>query len=169
MILETIRSFIGEWNSVVGPRLSNQLIAGYTTQDESRDSPGSVFPFVDVLQGGSVYTSFGFEPFTLNNELRYNTLQVQNNLTMFRNRHTFTLGASVQRYRSENVFFRGSQSVYVYDSLNDFYADANDFLEKCGTNSANWSSCSRTSTPAGVRLRRFQVGRTPNGITWIPA
>lgn len=158
MILENIRSFIGEWNSVVGPRLSNQLIAGYTTQDESRDSPGSVFPFVDVLQGGSVYTSFGFEPFTLNNELRYNTLQVQNNLTMFRNRHTFTLGASVQRYRSENVFFRGSQSVYVYDSLNDFYADANDFLEKCGTNSANWSSCSRTSTPAGVRLRRFQVG-----------
>jgi hypothetical protein len=158
MILENIRSFIGEWNSMFAPRVSNQLIAGYTTQDESRDSPGSVFPFVDVLEGGSVYTSFGFEPFTLNNELRYNTLQVQNNLTLFRNRHTFTLGASVQRYRSENVFFRGSQSVYVYNSLQDFYTDANDFLAKCGTNSENWSSCSRTSTPQGVTLGRFQVG-----------
>jgi hypothetical protein len=158
MILENIRSFIGEWNSVFGPRLSNQLIAGYTTQDESRDSPGTVFPFVDILEGGSVYTSFGYEPFTLNNELRYNTLQVQNNLTLFRNRHTFTLGASVQRYRSENIFFRGSQSVYVYNSLTDFYTDANDFITKCGSNPSSWNTCSRASTPTGVTLRAFQVG-----------
>ncbi|CAN5853408.1 carboxypeptidase regulatory-like domain-containing protein [soil metagenome] len=146
MILENIRSFIGELNSVLGPRTSNQLIAGYTTQDESRDSPGRVFPFVDILESGSVYTSFGFEPFTLNNELRYNTLQVQNNLTVFRNRHTFTVGASVQRYRSDNVFFRGSQSIYVYNSLADFYTDANDHL----------ANPNRTTSP--VTLNRFQVG-----------
>jgi hypothetical protein len=156
MILENIRSFIGELNSVLGPRMSNQLIAGYTTQDESRDSPGSIFPMVDVLESGSVYTTFGFEPFTLNNELRYNTLQVQNNLSIFRNRHTFTVGASLQRYRSENVFFRGSQSIYVYNSLADFYTDANDFVAQCGTNQANWSSCSRATSP--VSLNRFQVG-----------
>jgi hypothetical protein len=145
-ILENIRSFIGELNSVVGPRMANQLIAGYTTQDESRDSRGTFFPFVDILDGGTAYTSFGFEPFTPNNELRYNTLQVQNNLTLFRNQHTFTVGVSVQRYRSENVFFQGAQSVYVYNSLTDFYADANDHL----------ANPNRTTSP--VTLNKFEVG-----------
>ena len=35
---------------------------------------------------------------------------------------------SYQRYQSENVFFSGSQSVYVYRSLDDFYTDANGYL-----------------------------------------
>jgi hypothetical protein len=145
-ILENIRSFIGEWNSVISPRMSNQLIAGYTTQDESRASRGTMFPFVDILESSTVYTSFGFEPFTPNNELRYNTLQVQNNLTVFRNRHTITIGASAQRYRSENVFFQGAQSVYTYSSLQDWYTDANDFL----------ANPNRTQSP--ITLARFQLG-----------
>src|SRR5690606_16224806 len=49
------------------------------------------------------------------------------------------------RYRSENVFFPGSQSVYVYNLLDDFYTDANDYL----------ANPNRTTSP--VDLRRFQV------------
>jgi hypothetical protein len=144
-ILEDIRSVVGEWNSVLGSATSNNFIAGYTYQDESRASRGEMFPFVDILDGGTVYTSFGFEPFTPNNELRYSTFQAQNNFTHHRGAHAFTLGASVQRYESENVFFPGAQSVYSYNSLADFYADANDFLR----------NPNRTSSP--VTLRRFQV------------
>jgi hypothetical protein len=59
-ILENIRSIVGEWNSVIGSRMSNNVIAGYTYQDESRESRGTFFPFVDINQGGSVYTYFGF-------------------------------------------------------------------------------------------------------------
>jgi hypothetical protein len=51
----------------------------------------------------------------------------------------------VERYESENVFFPGSQSVYVYNSLDDFYTDANDHL----------ANPNRTTSP--VTLRRFQV------------
>ncbi len=145
LILENIRSFIGEWNSIIGSNNSNTLIAGYTKQDESRDSRGTIFPMVDVLSGGSVYTTFGFEPFTPNNELRYNTFQAQNNFTMHRGKHAITFGASVQRYESENVFFPGSQSVYVYNSLADFYTDANGYL----------ANPNRTASP--VTLRTFQV------------
>jgi hypothetical protein len=144
-IVENIRSGIGEWHSIVGSTMSNNLIVGYTTQDESRDSLGTFFPFVDVLEGGSVYTSFGFEPFTPNNELRYNTFQVQNNFTRFGENHSLTFGASAERYRSENVFFPGSQSVYTYNSLADFYADANDHL----------ANPNRTTSP--ITLQRFQV------------
>jgi hypothetical protein len=100
---------------------------------------------VDILDGGSIYTTFGYEPFTPNNELRYSSFQVQNNLTRFGQHHTQTFGLSAELYESENVFFPGSQSVYSYNSLEDFYTDARDYL----------ANPNRTSSP--VRLARFQV------------
>jgi hypothetical protein len=143
-ILENIRSGIGEWNSIIGNSMSNNLIIGYTKQDESR-GPIQLFPFVDIWEAGQAYTSFGAEPFTPNNELRYNTFQLQDNFTKFGNRHSLTFGASLERYESENVFFPGSQSAYVYNSLADFYADAQGYL----------ANRNRTSSP--ITLRRFQV------------
>jgi len=128
-ILENIKSGIGEWNSVIGSSMSNNLIVGYTKNDESRGDIGKLFPFVDILApDGTAYTAFGSEPFTPNNELRYNTFQFQDNLTRFSARHSLTFGVTAQRYESENVFFPVSQSAYVYNSLADFYTDANDYL-----------------------------------------
>jgi len=144
-ILENIRSFVGEWTSTYGSSVANSLIVGYTKQDESRGAIDKLFPMVDILEAGSVYTTFGSEPFTPNNELRYDSLQLQDNLTFYRGNHTLTLGASFERYKSENVFFSGSQSVYVYNSLADFYTDANGYL----------ANPNRTVSP--VQLRRFQV------------
>jgi len=144
-ILENIKSGVAEWNSIIGTNMSNSLIVGYTENDESRESLGSFFPMVDVLEQGSVYTTFGFEPFTPNNELRYKTFQIQDSFTWNRGKHAFTFGATAQRYESENVFFPGSQSVYVYSSLADFYTDANDYL----------ANPNRTTSP--ITLRRFQV------------
>jgi hypothetical protein len=145
ILLENIRSGIGEWQSIIGTTMANNLIVGYTHQDESREAVGTFFPFVDVLEGGSVYTSFGFEPFTPNNELRYDTFQIQNNFTKFGEKHSLTFGASAERYESENVFFPGSQSVYTYNSLADFYTDATDHL----------ANPNRTASP--ITLRRFQL------------
>ena len=144
-ILENIRSIVGEWNSILADNMSNNLILGYTYNDESRESRGAFFPMVDILEGGSVYTTFGFEPFTPNNELRYKSFQLQNNLSVYLGEHNLTFGVSAERYESENIFFPGSQSVYVYNSLADFYTDANDYLV----------NPNRTVSP--VTLRRFQV------------
>jgi hypothetical protein len=144
-IMENIRSVVGEWNSLIGDNKANSLIIGYTSHDESRNSRGTFFPMVDVLSGGSTYTSFGFEPFTPNNELRYKSFQVQNNFQVFKRNHSLTFGVSAERYESENIFFPGSQSAYVYNSLQDFYTDANDYR----------ANPNRTTSP--VTLRRFQV------------
>jgi hypothetical protein len=145
-ILENIRSIVGEWNSIIGANMSNSLIVGYTSHDESRDTRGGdFFPMVDIQEAGSIYTTFGFEPFTPNNELRYSSFQLQNNFSRFGDRHSQTFGASIERYESENVFFPGSQSVYSYNSLQDFYTDAQDYL----------ANPNRTTSP--VQLARFQV------------
>jgi hypothetical protein len=153
-IMENINSLSAEWNSLITDRMSNQLVVTSTNNDESRGPINNLFPFVDILQGGTGYTSIGSEPFTPNNELRYSSTQVQNNFTYFGNAHTMTFGVSVEKYKSENVFFSGSQSVYVYNSLADFYTDVNDFLVQCPVQ-ANWDTCSRATSP--VSLNRFQV------------
>ena len=150
IILENIRSIIGEWNSRLTDNLANNLILGYTYNDESRESRGTLFPLVEILDGdigaGTInYTTFGFEPFTPNNELRYKTFQLQNNLTWYLTNHYITFGISGEKYESENVFFPGSQSAYVYRSLSDFYADANASLQNPNRDSSN------------INLRRFQV------------
>ena len=154
-ILENINSMAAEWNAVVGSNMSNNLLVAYSKHDESRNSRGQFFPLVDIREGAATYTSFGFEPFTPNNELRYNSTQLQNNFSIYRDRHELTFGVSAEKYESENVFFQGAQSVYVYNSLADFYTDADDFIATCGANSANWSTCSRATSP--VTLNKFEV------------
>jgi hypothetical protein len=146
-ILENIKSGIGEWNSVLKDTLANTFLIGYTTNDESRNVLDNLFPFVDIQDGNGVaYTSFGSEPFTPDNILKYHTFQVKDDITKFVGKHTFTLGATYQKYRSFNVFFNCcKQGVYVYDTLQDFYADANDYL----------AHPNRTTSP--VTLKRYSV------------
>ena len=144
-ILENINSGIGEWNWVIGSNKSNSLIAGYTHQNEDRAQIG-LFPFVTILDGSGVgYTSFGSEPFTPFNLLRYNTFQAQDNFTWFSKNHSITVGGSVEKYHSDNSFYFGVQSAYTYNTLADFYADANGFL----------ANPNRTAAPN--TLRRFEV------------
>lgn len=157
-ILENINSYAAELNSLLTDRMSNQLLFTYTKQDESRGAIGNLFPFVDILDGaGQTYLSFGSEPFTPNNELRYSNWQLQNNFTIFGNRNDLTFGVNIEGYQSENVFFPGKQSAYVYNTLSDFYADARGFVDACGTGAAALSCNLYTTSPAGVGPRRFQV------------
>ena len=143
-ILENLKSGIGEWNSVFGT-MTNNLLIGYTKQDESRDAI-QLFPYVVISDGaGSPYTTFGSEPFTPFNLLRYGTFQMQDSVTKFAKNHSLTFGGTVEKFHSDNSFYFGIQSAYAYNTLADFYADANGFL----------ANPNRTVSP--VNLLGFQV------------
>ena len=144
-INENIRSLIAEWNSTIGKTLTNNFIAGYRFHDETRVSAERLFPFVDILKDGTTYTSFGTEPFTPYAGVTYGSFQLQDNLTWMLNKHSFLLGINVERFQSTDNFFPGAQSVYVYNSLEDFYTDANSYLANPMHNQST------------VNLRRFQV------------
>src|SRR3989440_1686301 len=127
-ILENIRSIVGEWNSTLGTQTSNNLIVGYNSSNESRKTISPPwFPEVEILNTGQPYTTFGFEPFTPQNQLYYHNYQLQDNFSYYLPKHSLTFGVSVEKYHSKNVFFPGAQSVYVYNSLADFYTHANDY------------------------------------------
>ena len=124
-ILENRKTSTGEWNSVIGSTMSNTMRVNYSSSDESRPQNFKLFPFVDILQGGTAYISFGSEPFTPNNELRYQQFEVKNDFTKFSTKHELTFGGRVERYHSDNVFFNCcKQGAWTYSSLDDFYADA---------------------------------------------
>jgi len=145
-ILENLRSVVGEWNSSIARNMSNNFIVGYTTSDESRKNiVPPWFPEVEILQASRAYTTFGFEPFTPDNQLRYHSYQLQDNYTIYLPQHSLTFGVSVEKYHSANVFFPGAQSIYVYNSLADFFTDANGYL------------ANPTRTTSSVSLNKFQV------------
>jgi hypothetical protein len=124
-VLENRKTSTGELNSVFGNSMSNSLRVNYSSSDESRPQDFQLFPFVDILQGGTAYISFGAEPFTPNNELRYNQFEVKNDFTKFTTKHELTIGGRIERYNSDNVFFNCcKQGAWVYNSLEDFYTDA---------------------------------------------
>jgi hypothetical protein len=146
-ILENLKSGVGEWNSVFG-NMTNNLLIGYTHQDESRGPQGQtpLFPFVVIGDGSGVsLTAFGNEPFTPYNLLRYNTFQVQDSVTKFAKNHSLTFGGNLEKFHSDNSFYFGIQSAYSYHSLADFYTDANSYL----------ANPNRTTSP--VTLDLFQV------------
>jgi hypothetical protein len=145
-ILENRITPSGEWNSVLSSTMANTLRVTYSSSDESRPQSSVLFPFVDILQGSTAYISFGSEPFTPNNELRYKAFEVKNDLTKFSAKHDWTIGGRVERYHSDNVFFNCcKQGAWVYNSIDDFYTDARDAV----------ANPNRTVSP--VTARRYQV------------
>ncbi|HVO34782.1 MAG TPA: carboxypeptidase regulatory-like domain-containing protein, partial [Gemmatimonadales bacterium] len=152
-ILENIRSTVAEWNSTIGAKMSNNLIVGYTSNNESRRNIAPPwFPEVEILNNGVNYTTFGFEPFTPDNQLYYHSFQVQDNFNIYLPKQTLTFGFSLEQYHSKNVFFPGAQSVYVYKSLADFYTDANGYI----------ANPSRTGpSPVTLQLFQYRYGNIP--------
>jgi hypothetical protein len=144
LIGDNTRSIVAELNTQINNNISNTFSAGYDYQDEDRQYKGSLFPTVDILKDNATYISFGFDPFTPDNKLSYGTLHFTDNVSIYRNKHTFTLGVNFEGYKSDNLFFPASNGVYVFDSLAQFYAASNFGLANTGVDTS------------AVKYNRFQ-------------
>lgn len=124
-------SVTAELNSTLGGgKFTNTLVAGYTAFRDFRENAGGLavpnFPLVDILgPNGQAMTSFGPDPFTPNNKLDQDVLQINDNFSIYLKNHTLTVGTNNELYSFNNVFTQLFNGVYRYNSLADFYADAN--------------------------------------------
>ncbi len=137
IIGDNTRSVSAELNSTVKERVHNSFLVSYDYQNEDRQYKGDFFPTIDIKQGTATYISVGFDPFTPDNKLSYGTFQATDNVSIYRDRHTYTVGAKYEHYKSDNLFFPGNNGVYIFDSLAQFYAAANDALDNPGVNTTN--------------------------------
>jgi hypothetical protein len=124
---DKVKSATIELNSKLGPKMSNQLIGTLTKIRDTRSYLGRFFPTIDILNlapGAALnnqnYMSVGMDPFTPNNDVVNDVVSGIDNFSYLAGKHTFTAGVSYEYQKVGNQFMPGSNSYYVYRSLNDF-------------------------------------------------
>ena len=104
-----LHSFAAELNSR-STGFANRLFASYNRFRDFRQPFSDPFPTVEIGEGGVTYTTLGHEPFSIHNILDQDVLQLTNNFTMFRGRHSLTFGANFEKFsffNSFNIFRNG--------------------------------------------------------------
>lgn len=109
-----------ELTSSFGSKFTNSLRASYAHQNDPRSSDSELFPFVDILEGGTPITSFGYESFTYGNLRDVKTNTYNDDFTMALGKHTITLGAQAEFSTTKNGFQRFGTGFYTFNSWNDF-------------------------------------------------
>ncbi len=158
VILDNTRSYMAELNTTLSDNLHNSFIIGYDKQNEDRKYKGAFFPTVDILQDNSTYISVGFDPFTPDNQLNYGTFHVTDNVSLYRERHTFTFGANYEYYKSNNLFFPGNNGVWIYSSLQQFYDAANGLTDTSARFQFRYSALPEFAKPLQVlQVHRYDL------------
>jgi hypothetical protein len=112
-----------ELNSRLSNKFSNQVLLAVTKNKATRDFPGSVFPTIDIFEGGSNIISAGMDPYTYNNDVVNDVYSFTDNITYNAGLHTLTAGVTYEYQKTGNMYMPGSNSYYVYNSINDFVTD----------------------------------------------
>ncbi len=127
-IYNNFNILIAELNTRFGNKATNKLQVGYTELRDFREplAKGTPFPLVDIMNGNNqTYTSFGYEPFTFNNKLSSDIIQISDIFTVYKGSHEITLGTQNYIKKFENGFAPNYQGYFRFNTLQDFYASAN--------------------------------------------
>ncbi|MRG43547.1 cell envelope biogenesis protein OmpA [Chitinophaga sp. SYP-B3965] len=122
----TVRSGTLELNSNFR-NISNSLLVTVSKIQDTRVTNSAPFPLVDIMDGTAVahnYMTFGYEPFSYNNDVINKVWNVTDNFSYYVGKHAITAGFTYEHQMVGNMFMPGAQSYYVYNSLNDFMTQA---------------------------------------------
>lgn len=116
-----------ELSSILGNNISNKLSLGYTAVRDNRDPLGASFPTIYINLDGTTGRSItiGSEYSSVANELNQDIYTLTNDLSIFRGKHTITLGTHNELYSFYNLFVQNIFGSYAYNTLANF--------EKVGT------------------------------------
>ncbi|MEM7548856.1 MAG: TonB-dependent receptor [Bacteroidota bacterium] len=127
-----LNSAVLEVNSRLGGgKYSNRLLVVYQDFKDRRDPFSSPFPPITIFEGASPYIIAGHEPFSINNELDQEVLQISNNFDVNLGNHVFTGGFVFERFEFRNSFNltsfgfpfnfgRGNPFDNVFDDVDQF-------------------------------------------------
>lgn len=117
-----VHSLTAELNSTINGQWSNQILGTYSRIQDTRSTPGDLFPYVDIWENGKNYMSFGTELFSYNNDVINHNFSLTDNVTYTTGKHNFTAGASFQTMSYGNSYVREGTSYYRYSSVASFLA-----------------------------------------------
>ena len=112
-------SSVIELNSNFSNKLSNELRIGYNNVKDRRSYLGQPFPSVTINDNGRTI-NLGSEFSSTANALDQSIWTFTDNLTMYKGKHTITVGANAELYKIRNTFIQGAFGSYSYDSIAGF-------------------------------------------------
>lgn len=113
-------SLAAEWNNRLSNTLANTMRASYTHQNEYRTSESQLFPFVDILKDGLPFTSFGYEPFSLNNKRAVSLLSLTDILHWKPGKNSWDFGFQADYMDTSNSYMPFGTGYYTFSSWDDF-------------------------------------------------
>ena len=127
-----LNSYAFEWNGrATEGKWANRFFASYNRFRDFRNAFSEPFPTIEIGEDGVTYTTVGHEPFSIENNLDTDVLQLTNDFTLFTGRHSLTFGANYENFKFFNSFnlFRHGTFGFAppgrFDTLQDFF-DATD-------------------------------------------
>lgn len=137
---------------------SNKLVVGYTSVVDNRDPLGSPFPYIDINEGN---VEVGSEQFSTANLLEQKIFTVTDNFSLYKGKHTITIGTHNEFYNMNNVFIRQNFGSYRYNTIADFIADVNGGTNLATQYDRSYSLVDNTTgdnTNAAAAFKAMQIG-----------
>ncbi len=153
-----ITGVIAQINSRFSNKVSNEITFGYTANRDYRAVKGGAFPTVDIQNGSNQqFATFGVDPFTPNNVLSTDTWQFSDNLTVYKGKHTVSMGLSYESFTFTNGFTPRINGIYTYNNVSDFYLAANSYL----------ANPNATTSPVALKGYSATFSNLPGGAPWL--
>lgn len=145
-----------EVKSNFSSRYANKLRIINTWFRDSRDPFSSPFPVINIFKDGIPYMVAGHEPFSINNVLNQDALQITDNFTAFIGKHTITAGASFERFKFYNSF-----NLFGYGSPFNVFASPQAFIDSVnnGKFDDEVAVARRNINPNEWNVARLKVGQ----------
>ena len=109
-----------ELNSILGNNKSNRLMLGYTTVLDDRNPIGADFPTVFINLTGGRSITLGSEYSSVANLLKQKIFSVDDEFSIFKGKHSITVGTHNEFYSVYNLFVQNIFGSYAYNSLANF-------------------------------------------------
>ncbi len=103
-MVNKLHSFSSELKSNFKNSMANKLRLVYTLFRDNRNPFSAPFPVVNISKFGTRYIIAGTEPFSINNDLKQDALQVTNDFNIYKKNHTITIGAAYESFKFANSF-----------------------------------------------------------------
>ena len=109
-----------ELNSILGNNKSNRLMLGYTYVLDDRNPIGADFPTVFINLTGGRSITLGSEYSSVANLLKQKIFSVDDEFSIFKGKHSITIGTHNEFYSVYNLFVQNIYGSYAYKTLENF-------------------------------------------------
>ncbi len=114
---------VAELRSNFNSRFSNNLILGYSSIKDNRQTAGSLFPQITIANIAGVSgasAEFGSQRSSVANELDQTIFEITDNFKWFVGKHTFTLGTHNEFFQFRNLFINNYNGRWDFNNVEDF-------------------------------------------------